>query len=207
MAFLGSRPSGDSLLALYEEAGANAQRVCVLLRDLLRDFPEHAELAEEILRGEQEGDRITHDIIHSLSQDRAGRPFDFGDGHQLASALDDIVDDAEQAADQLVVYKVEAPMEQAVLLADVLVGAAEQVARALSALREQRDLSPHLVEIHRLENEGDRLVRDAVASLFAGGIDPMIVIRWKDIFETIESAIDACEKVAHALEGIALKRR
>lgn len=206
MALLGSKTSDDALLALLEEAGANAQRACLLLRDLLRDFPEHAELADEILRCENEGDRITHDIIHGLAQDRT-RPFDFGDGHRLATALDDIVDDAEQAADQLVIYKVEAPMEQAVLLADVLVGASEQVARALSALREQRDLAPHLVEIHRLENEGDRLARDGVASLFAGGIDPMVVIRWKDIFETIESAIDACETVAHSLEGIALKRR
>lgn len=207
MAFLGSKPSDDSLLALIEEAGANAERTCLLLRDLLRDFPEHAELAEEILRCESEGDRITHDIIHALASDRGARLFEFSDGHQLATALDDIVDDAEQAADQLVIYKVEAPMEQAVLLADVLVGASEQVARALTALREQRDLAPHLVEIHRLENEGDRLARDGVASLFAGGIDPMVVIRWKDIFETIESAIDACETVAHALEGIALKRR
>ncbi|MGK2936657.1 MAG: DUF47 domain-containing protein [Solirubrobacteraceae bacterium] len=206
MALLGSKPSDDALLALLEEAGANAERTCLLLRDLLRDFPEHAELAEEILRCENEGDRITHDIIHGLTQDRT-RPFDFGDGHGLATAIDDIVDDAEQAADQLVIYKVEAPMEQAVLLADVLVGASEQVARALAALRDERDLAPHLVEIHRLENEGDRLARDGIASLFAGGIDPMVVIRWKDIFETIESAIDACETVAHALEGIALKRR
>lgn len=207
MALLGSRHPDDSLLGLFEEAGANAQRACLLLRDLLRDFPEHQELAEDILRCEQEGDRITHDIIHSLTQDRGGRAFDLSEGHQLASALDDIVDDAEQAADQLVIYKVEAPMEQAVFLADVLVGAAEQVARAVAALREQRELAPHLVEIHRLENEGDRLVRDGVASLFAGGIDPMVVIRWKDIFETIESAIDACERVAHTLEGITLKRR
>ncbi len=207
MALLGSRQTDDHLLALFAEAGQNAQRVCELLRDLLREYPESGELSQEIVRGEQEGDRITHDIIYALSEDRAGRPFDFGDGHRLATALDDIVDDAEQAADQLVIYKVEAPMEQALLLADVLVGAGEQVARAIEALRQDRDLSPHLVEIHRLENEGDRLTRDAVASLFAGGIDPMVVIRWKDIFETIESAIDACESVAHALEGIGLKRR
>lgn len=207
MALLGSRPSDDALLGLLDEGGANAQRACLLLRDLLSDYPERAELAEDILRCEHEGDRITHDFIHALTQDRPGRPFDFRDGHQLVTALDDIVDDAEQAADQLVIYKVEAPMEQAVLLADVLVGASEQVARAVAALREGRDLAPHLVEIHRLENEGDRLARDGVASLFAGGIDPMVVIRWKDIFETIESSIDACEKVAHVLEGIALKRR
>lgn len=125
----------------------------------------------------------------------------------MATALDDIVDYAEQTADSLGLYGVEAPMEQAVALAGVLVGAAEQVARALRSLRTGGDYGPQLVEIHRLENEGDRLLRDGVASLFAGGIDPMVVIRWKDIFESLESSVDACETVAHILEGIALKRR
>ena len=96
-------------------------------------------------------------------------------------------------------------MEQATLIADVLVGAGEQVAQALRCLRSGAELAPHLVEIHRLENEGDRLSRDAVASLFANGIDPMVVIRWKDIFETLEQSVDACEKVAHVLEGISLE--
>jgi uncharacterized protein Yka (UPF0111/DUF47 family) len=98
-------------------------------------------------------------------------------------------------------------MEQAVEFADVLVGAAEQIAQALRCLRTGTELGPHLVEIHRLENEGDRLQRDGVASLFAGGIDPMVVIRWKDIFESLEAAVDACETVAHVLEGITLKQR
>ncbi len=97
-------------------------------------------------------------------------------------------------------------MEQASHLAEVLVGAGEQVARALRALRTGADMAPNLVEIHRLENEGDRISREAVTSLFAGGIDPMVVIRWKDIFESLESSVDACETVAHVLEGISLKR-
>ena len=98
-------------------------------------------------------------------------------------------------------------MEQAVALSDVLVGTGEEVARALRGPAHRSATSAtHLVEIHRLENEGDRLARDGVASLFANGIDPMIVIRWKDIFESLEQAIDACETVAHILEGIALKR-
>ena len=99
-------------------------------------------------------------------------------------------------------------MEQALAMADVLVGAAEQVAVALRAPAQRRATSRRdLVEIHRLENEGDRISRDAVASLFANGIDPMVVIRWKDIFESLEAAVDACETVAHVLEGIALRRR
>ena len=98
-------------------------------------------------------------------------------------------------------------MEQAVEFTEVLVGAGEQIAQALRCLRTGTDFSTHLVEIHRLENEGDRLHRVAVASLFATGIDPMVVIRWKDIFESLEAAVDACETVAHVLEGITLKQR
>ena len=83
----------------------------------------------------------------------------------------------------------------------------EQVAAALAGLGDGGQLQPLLVEIHRLENEGDRISRDAIASLFAHGIDPMVVIRWKDIFESLEAAVDACETAANVLEGIALKRR
>ena len=199
------------LLDLVEEAGRNVQRASLLLRDLLTDYPERAELARELYLCEQHGDRVTHDIIHRLNGGNRTRPprapFDTTDGHALATALDDVVDDAEQTADWLGVHQVEAPMEQATALAEVLVGAAEHVARALRTLRTGADLAPELVEINRLENEGDRIVRDAVAALFANGIDPMVVLRWKDIYESLESAIDACETVAHILEGISLKRR
>ncbi|MFN8130472.1 MAG: DUF47 family protein [Solirubrobacteraceae bacterium] len=197
----------DGLYGLFEEAGRNTQRGSLLLRDMLAEFPERAGLARDLLLVEQEGDRITHDIIHRLNENGHGRPpLDYADAYELARTLDDIVDYAEQAGDQLGLYGVEATMEQAVQLADVLVAAAEQVSSALRDLRTGKDLSGHLVEIHRLENEGDRLARDGVASLFANGIDPMIVIRWKDIFESLEQAVDACESVAHLLEGISLKR-
>jgi uncharacterized protein Yka (UPF0111/DUF47 family) len=202
------RTTDTGVFELFEESGRNVQRSTLLLRDLLVDYPERADLARDLLLCEQEGDRITHDIIHRMNGGRSGRPpVDPADGHLLATTLDDIVDFAEQAADELSLYGVEAPMEQSGLIADVLVGAGEQVAHALRCLRSGSELAPHLVEIHRLENEGDRLSREAVASLFATGIDPMVVIRWKDIFETLEQAIDACEKVAHVLEGITLKRR
>jgi len=207
MRFL-SRPFDGELMGLVEEAGRNVQKCGLLLHDLLVDYPEQATLAKDLKVCEQEGDRITHDIIHRLADRRRVRaPFDAGDGYALASALDDIVDHAEQAAAQMGLYGVEAPMEQAVEFTEVLVGAGEQIAQALRCLRTGTELGPHLVEIHRLENEGDRLQRDGVASLFAGGIDPMVVIRWKDIFESLEASVDACEKVAHVLEGITLKQR
>ena len=202
------RPTDTAVLDLFEESGRNVQKATLLLRDLFADYPERSDLARDLLLAEQEGDRITHDIIHRLNGGGTGKPpLQPSDGHLLATALDDIVDFAEQAADELSLYAVEAPMEQATLIADVLVGAGEQVAQALRCLRSGAEIAPHLVEIHRLENEGDRLSRDAVASLFANGIDPMVVIRWKDIFETLEQSVDACEKVAHVLEGITLKRR
>jgi predicted phosphate transport protein (TIGR00153 family) len=201
------RAHDATLMALVEESGRNVQRAGLLLRDLLAEFPERMTLAQDLKVCEQEGDRITHDIIYRLADRHVRAPFDAGDGYALATALDDIVDNVEQAAAQLSLYGVEASMEQAVDFAEVLVGAGEQIARALRCLRTGTDMSPILVEIHRLENEGDRLQRDAVASLFAGGIDPMVVIRWKDIFESLEAAVDACETVAHVLEGIGLKQQ
>ncbi len=203
------RSPDERLLALFEESGRNVQRASLLLRDLLADFPERASLARDLLLCEQEGDRIAHDILHRLAE-TGGRGADglgSADVHALAGALDDIVDFAEECADQLGLYGIEAPMEQAVQMAEVLVGAAEQVAKAVRGLRNGADLGVELVEIHRLENEGDRLVRSAVASLFANGIDPMVVIRWKDILQSLESAIDSCETVANQLEGITLRRR
>ena len=200
------RPDAE-LLGLFEESGRNVQRVSLLLRDLLADYPERAGLARDILLCEQEGDRIAHDILHRLAEgDPRRAPIDPADVHALAGALDDVVDYAEEAADQLSLYGVEAPMEQAQTIAGVLVGASEQVASGLRGLRSGAEISAHLVEIHRLENEADQIVRAAVASLFADGIDPMMVIRWKDIFETLEAAVDACETVANVLEGISLKR-
>jgi hypothetical protein len=106
-----------------------------------------------------------------------------------------------------VLYRIEAPMEQAQELADVLARASGTVQRALEQLHSRADLNGSLVEIHELENEGDRVSREAIGSLFATGVDPMVVIRWKDIFDSLEQAIDSCEKVAHILEGITLKRR
>jgi uncharacterized protein len=122
-------------------------------------------------------------------------------------ALDDIVDYGEEAADQLRRYAVEAPMEAAQALTDVLVRAAGEVEGGLTGLHDGVDAGAHLARIHELEDEADRIVRQAVSGLFGDGIDPMVVIRWKDIFESLESAVDACEAVANVLEGIALQRR
>jgi len=176
---------------------------------MLDDFPDRAALAREVLMCEQEGDRITHDLILLVSE-RSGSAsgvIDRSEVHTLATTLDDVVDFTEEAADALVLYGVEAPMVQAQELADVLLAATAQLVRALEDLGQERDAAAALIEIHRLENEADTLVRRAVGSLFATGVDPMQVIRWKSIFELLEQAVDGCEKVAHLLEGLALRRR
>jgi uncharacterized protein len=195
------------LLALFEESGRNVQRASCLLRDLFAEYPERPEIAEEVLACEHDGDRIVHDILSRLAE-RGSRASELeaADVHRLAGALDDIVDYAEEAADQLGLYGVEAPMEQAQQMTVVLVATADLVSKSLRELRAGEDVAADLMEIHRLENEADRIVRAAVASLFAAGIDPMMVIRWKDIFDVLESAVDACETVANVLEGITLKR-
>jgi uncharacterized protein Yka (UPF0111/DUF47 family) len=203
-----TRPKPDPVvLDLFAASGRNVRRTAGLLQDLMADYPESNGVGREIIACEHDGDRIAHDILHRVAQRPARRAVpDPADVHELACALDDIVDYAEEAADQLGRYAVEAPMEPAQEIAGVLVLAADEVAAALLGLQDGIDTARHLVEIHRLENEADRIVREAVASLFAGGIDPMVVIRWKDIFESLEAAVDACETAANVLEGIAIKR-
>jgi predicted phosphate transport protein (TIGR00153 family) len=189
---------------LFVEAGENTLRAAKLLQEMLREWPDEGGLARDILKAEQEGDRITHDIVQRLNTTFV-TPLDREDIYALATQLDDVVDDIEEAADFLGLYKIEAPMEQAQAMADVLVRSCEQLNGALVDLRGFKNLEHYWIEIHRLENDGDRISRDAVASLFANGIDPMVVIRWKDIFAVLERAIDATETAAHILEGIVIK--
>jgi predicted phosphate transport protein (TIGR00153 family) len=197
-------PGDREFFDLFEEAGGNIERAASLLDQMLREYPERNDLAREILIAEQEGDRITHDIIRRLNQTFV-TPIDREDIYALASALDDVVDFTEEVADYLGLYKIEAPMSQAQELASVLAQCGRKIAEAMPRLRGFKDISHYTVELNRLENDGDRIVREAIASLFDNGIDPMVVIRWKDIFERLEEAIDAAESVANILEGIVIK--
>jgi uncharacterized protein len=189
---------------LFAEGGQNTLRAARLLDQMMEEWPDDSGRGRDILKAEQEGDRITHDIIQRLNKTFV-TPIDREDIYALATELDDVVDYIEEASDFLGLYKIEAPMEQAVALTRVLVASCEQLAGALTSLRSFKDLEHHWIEIHRLENEGDRISRDAVASLFSTGIDPMVVIRWKDVFAVLENAIDATETAAQTLEGIVIK--
>jgi predicted phosphate transport protein (TIGR00153 family) len=197
-------PRDRTFFDLFIAAGQNSVRAAKLLDEMMNTWPESGGLLQQIVDAEQEGDRITHDIVRRLNTTFV-TPIDREDIYALATQMDDIVDFTEEAADFLGLYKIEAPMEQAQALTKVLVASCEQLAMGLENLPSFKDLDKYWIEIHRLENDGDRISRDAVASLFSNGIDPMIVIRWKDMFAVLEEAIDATETAAQILEGIVIK--
>jgi hypothetical protein len=159
----------------------------------------------EIKEVEHAGDRITHDIIQLLNTQYV-TPFDREDIYQLATAVDDVVDHIDEACDLLELYGVESPTKQALEQCRILVAAAEHLARALADLKSRRSVQQELVELKAMEDEGDRVVRDAIADLFRDPrIDPLVVIRWKDIFEGLEAAIDACETAGNFVGNIVVK--
>jgi uncharacterized protein len=197
-------PRDRTFFDLFIEAGQNTLHAARLLDEMMGVWPDETDLSREILKAEQEGDRITHDIVRRLNTTFV-TPIDREDIYALATQMDDIVDYIEEVADFMGLYRIEAPMDQAQALAEVLVKSCEQLYGLLQNLRGFKDLDHYWIEIHRLENDGDRIYRDAVASLFANGIDPMVVIRWRDVFLRLERAIDATETSASILEGIVIK--
>ena len=171
---------------------------------MLHKWPDDSGLAREILLAEQEGDRITHDIVRRVNT-TVVTPIDGEDIYALATKVDDIVDFTEETADFLGLYQIEAPMEQAQAMADVLVKACEQLAAALAGLRDSRTSSST-----GSRSTGSRTTATASTATRSRrcsptGIDPMVVIRWKDLFAVLERAIDATETAAHILEGIVIK--
>ena len=169
------------------------------LDEVMRAWPDVSpERRVELVDREHEGDRITHDLIRHLFQ-HAGTPLDALGTHRLASHIDDVVDLSEEVGDFLWLYRIEASTDHAIELTGILRAAGGEVGAALSKVRNSEVLEPHLAEISRLEHEGDRVEREALVTLFEGGIDPMVVIRWKDIYERLEAAIDACDRVAMSL--------
>ena len=172
--------------------------------DLLATWPDDQGVAEQISRCEQEGDRITRKIVERLHRSRIA-PFDRNDIYALAEAIDDVVDDIEEGAQELAVYRIEAPMEQAQQLAGVLRDCGRALARALDDLESFDVEDADFAHIRRLEQEGDRIYRQSLAALFDGAIDPMLIIRWKDVFGIIEDAVDHCRSAANIMQGIVVK--
>jgi uncharacterized protein len=198
------RGGHDVFFDLLEQAADNVVNAAELLDSLLAAFPDEADKAEQIVACEQRGDNIAHELISRLNREHV-TPIDRQDLLTLISALDDVVDLIEEVAAYLSLYSVEAPMVQSHALSHVLLQATRELTQAVRLAGSFEDISAHVVEVHRLENEGDRIVRDAIASLFEDGIDPMVVIRWKDIFERLEDAIDSTERAAYVLESVVIK--
>jgi uncharacterized protein len=197
-------PRTTEFYDLFTAAGENALAAARQAQARFRTFPQAEVSQAEIKRLETEGDRLTEQIIVLLNTQYI-TPFDREDIYELAKEIDDVVDFIENASDLLDLYKVDRPMPQALDQCRVLVEAAEHLANALAELRGFRRAERHLLEVKRLEDEGDRIVRDAIANLFENHVDPVTVIRWKDIFEALEDAIDACETAADVVGNIVVK--
>ena len=170
-----------------------------------REYPSSSVTHAHVKAAEDEGDTITRELIQLLNTQYI-TPFDREDIYQLATSVDDVVDHMDEASDLLDLYGVESPTRQAIEQCRILVGAAEHLALALAELRGLHGVQKQLVALKELEDEGDRVVHDAIADLFRDPrIDPLIVIRWKDIFEALEDALDACETVANVIGNIVVK--
>jgi predicted phosphate transport protein (TIGR00153 family) len=198
------RGRDDAFFDLLQASAENAAEAAEQLKLLLQSYPDGHDAAQHIHELERAGDEITHEIVQRLNKEVA-TPIDRKDILELAGVLDDITDYINEVADYLTLYKVEASFLQANAMADVLVDATRQLTFAVQKAVRFESIREHAHEVHRLENEGDRLVRRAIAALFIDGIDPLVVIRWKDIFERLEDAIDSTERAAFVLESVVIK--
>src|SRR3954463_13104667 len=199
-------PHKREFFVLFTEASANARDMGHALVDLLAEWPASRERLRDIRELETEGDRLTREVINLLNRTFV-TPLDRDDMYRLASALDDICDHVDEAADNIDAYEVKDVPELAKTQADVILRAAEHLHEAVQRLEGFRDSRRQLVALRELEDEGARLAREAIADLFRSGQDPITVIRWKDIHERLEEAVDACENAADVLEAILVKNR
>jgi uncharacterized protein Yka (UPF0111/DUF47 family) len=198
-------PKPSEFYDLFTKAGVNALEAARKAEQRFREFPNSSVTQADIKRVEHEGDRLTRDLIQLLNTQYL-TPFDREDIFGLATAIDDVVDHIDEACDLLELYGVESTTRQALEQCRILVAAVQLLASALAELKGRQGVEAALVELKRLEDEGDRVVRDAIADLFRDPrIDPLIVIRWKDIFEALEEALDACETAANVVGNILVK--
>jgi len=196
----------EEFFELFADSARNVSAACELLKDLIEDFQDVESKARRIQDREHEGDEITHSIIRLLNTSFI-TPMDREDIYSLASALDEVMDAVDAVADLFVLHRIEEPLPEMKAQADVLLRAAEQTERALELFpKMQRErLEPYWEEINRLENEGDRIYRRAVADLFSGDYRAMDVLKWKDVIENLEDAVDGLENVADVIESTVLK--
>jgi uncharacterized protein len=196
-------PSDDAFFGLFNDSAGNVADCARRLRDMLAD-PTNPEAHDKVVACERRGDEIVHTILQRLNTTFV-TPFDREDIHALISRLDDILDLIEEVADTCILYNIDAPTPAAIQQAEIIVRQCEQLAEGLGKLRSFKGVDPFWIEIHRLENEGDRIARQAVAELFKQGQDTMDVIKWKDVYALLEKAIDSAEDAANVIERIVVK--
>jgi uncharacterized protein len=207
MARLSLVPQKREFFDLFNFAAANTVEISARLIDLLSEFPERADdLMRDIKELEHAGDRTTHDLIDLINRTFV-TPFDRDDMYRLATVLDDVCDHVDDSAEMVVGYGVREIRTQALDQARVINRAATKLSEAIDRLEGFKDSRRQLIELRELEDEGDRLARAAISELFTGGADAVELIRWKDIHEQLEEAVDACENVADVLEAILVKNR
>ena len=198
-------PREESFFDLFETMAHKVQEGAEALLELLNDYADLDRKAGRVLDIEHEGDEITHEVMRRLNTTFI-TPFDREDIHRLASNMDDVLDHIEAAAESLQLYRIEEPLPQMKSLAETLALAARMTAESMPHLRKMKGMEHYWVEINRLENEGDRFYRRTLAELFSGDYKAMDVLKYKDIIEEIETAIDRLEDVANTLESIVLKQ-
>jgi predicted phosphate transport protein (TIGR00153 family) len=207
MARLSLIPQKREFYDLYNRAAANAVAIAQALIELLESFPEGSDgLVRNIKELEHEGDRLTHEVVDLLNRTFV-TPFDRDDMYRLAGALDDVCDHVDDAAEKITGYGVREIRSQATEQAKVIHRSANKLSEAIAQLEGFKDSQRQLIELRELEDEGDRIVRQALSELFNGGSDAIALVRWKDIHEALEEAVDACENAADVLEAILVKNR
>ena len=198
-------PREEKFFDLFEQQAGNIVAASRALEELTLDYPSAKAKAQQIKDLEHAGDTLTHELVRRLNTTFV-TPIDREDIYALSGRLDDVLDLVDAVADRLLLYKIDAPTEGCVAMAKIIVKAAEETDRAVRCLR---TLSPfyhkHCVEVNRLENAADRLLRDELAALFESETDAIQLIKWKELYETMESVTDRCEDVVNVIEQIVLK--
>ena len=207
MARLSLIPQKREFFDLYNRAARNNVAIAEKVIDLLDRFPEQSEeIVRDVKELEHEGDRITHELVDLVNRTFV-TPFDRDDMYRLASVLDDICDYVDEAAEKIVSYGVRDVRDGAREQARVIQRSAAKLSEAIGRLEGFQDSRRQLIELRELEDEGDRIARASISELFAAGGDAIALIRWKDIHEQLEEAVDACENAADVLEAILVKNR
>ncbi len=197
-------PREERFFDLFVEDAANVLAAARRLEEMLRTYDDLERRAKELFAMEHHGDELSHSIGRRLNTTFV-TPFDREDIHGLISGLDDILDLIEEVADTFILYNIEAPTPASIEQAAIIVKQCEQIHEALTKLRSYQDLDRYWIEVHRLENQGDRIARAAVAHLFAEERSATDLVKWKDVYALLEECIDKCEDVANIIEKIVVK--